>query len=237
MTKKEILEELNSENTAYGVSQLQTLNPIFDITPQEFIKYAEYDLNLKYDHNIVNALSNAKRALDCQLDTILLVLGYYFLSQKKQWSFPKKIELIKELGIIAPRILKKVIKKRNLLEHQFIKPNKDEVEDFLDISMLFVASTEIYTLSFPKRIQLRNEKNQKTYLIKNNFENENFWVGVYPIGSFPALDKTSGEKITEEEKKKKESSKLHPNHLEEFSWNVNDIDFKEILKIYLNYIR
>jgi hypothetical protein len=50
--------------------------------PKEFFKYAEADLASSYEH-IVNGLSNSKRAPDCQLDTLLYVLGYYSKSQDK----------------------------------------------------------------------------------------------------------------------------------------------------------
>ncbi len=48
------------------------------------------------------------------------------------------------IGIISPEILKKINRKRNFLEHEYIYPSKEEVEDALDVAKLFVAYTNKY---------------------------------------------------------------------------------------------
>lgn len=109
----------------------------FDIQANEFIKFAELDLGQDTAHGLVNALSNAKRAIDCQVDTFLGCFG--LLSRR---SFPKKMDLLHEMGRITPRIVNKVINARNYLEHEFKKPNREQVEDTVDIATLFVISLE-----------------------------------------------------------------------------------------------
>lgn len=47
------------------------------------------------------------------------------------------------------------------MEHQYIKPNNNQVEDFLEIVSLFVASTDRYTTSFRTEIHYENEGNNK----------------------------------------------------------------------------
>jgi hypothetical protein len=122
----------------------ETINTYFDITPSKFLKYAEYDLAAKYDHYLVNSLSNTKRAIDCQLDSLLIAFG---LSERaKRWRFPEKINYLNSIGIISPRILNKINKKRNLLEHEYKNPNEEEVEDALDVALLFVNYTSKYIL-------------------------------------------------------------------------------------------
>jgi len=123
---------------------MERVDTKFETMPSEFIAFAEKDLQSNFDHRFINALSNAKRALDCQADRLLKLLGYYPESQAKFWGFPKKIALIQEFDIIAPRILNKINRVRNLMEHQYIKPNSEQVEDFIDIVSLFVASTDLY---------------------------------------------------------------------------------------------
>ncbi len=44
-----------------------------------------------------------------------------------------------DLNIIAPKILRKINKNRSLLEHDFKKPKREEIEDSLDAVTLFVA--------------------------------------------------------------------------------------------------
>ena len=221
---KEIISELSSDKTKFTLSGTTTLKTKFDISPQEFINYAELDLSSNYDHNIVNALSNAKRALDSQLDTLLVCLGYYGISQKKYWSFPKKIDLINELGIIAPRVLRKINKQRNLLEHQFIKPKVEVVEDFLDITLLFIGSTDRFTLNFRNIIHLKNPDQKKLYVIENNYVKEEINIHIYKTEKefdFPYL----------------EPEKIENELISSNSYNHKDADYNELLKFYLVFMK
>ena len=63
-------------------------------------------------------------------------------SEKEGWNFPKKVQVLQQLGIVAPKILKKINKKRNELEHQYVKPNEGDVNDALDVATLFLAYTD-----------------------------------------------------------------------------------------------
>ena len=103
--------------------------------------------------NLANALSNVKRALDCQVETIIFDYAYFTKSKKERWNFPKKLDFIKDQGIIAPRILKKINSIRNLLEHEFKKPSLEEVEDALDIVTLFIGYVDKLS-KIPNRIML-----------------------------------------------------------------------------------
>lgn len=130
----------------------------FEISPSDFLKYAEDDLASSSAHKYINALSNAKRSLDCQLDTLLIGFGFYGIAKKGYWGFPKKIELLKTLGLLAPRVLSKINRTRNLMEHEFKSPDPEKVEDFIDIVSLFLAATVKYTLllKYYKEIWIAN---------------------------------------------------------------------------------
>jgi hypothetical protein len=114
-----------------------TIEHKFEIQASDFMNYAELDLQQNTEHGLVNALSNAKRAIDCQIDTVLGCFG--LLSSRK---FPQKMEILHDIGIIAPRIINKVIKARNYLEHEYVKPEKELVEDAVDIASLFVHTLD-----------------------------------------------------------------------------------------------
>lgn len=114
----------------------------FEILPNDFLKFADCDLIAEYEHHLVNSLSNSKRAIDSQLDSLLIGLG---LSERaKKWNFPTKIDYLNSIGIISPKVLNKINKKRNLLEHKYKNPNKEEVEDALDVATLFINYTNKY---------------------------------------------------------------------------------------------
>jgi hypothetical protein len=90
----------------------------------------------------VNALSNAKRALECQIDSLMLAFELEELARK--WNFPKKIEALSKVGIIAPRVLAKINRHRNEMEHAYCCPSLEAVADFVDVAALFLEATRIH---------------------------------------------------------------------------------------------
>ena len=117
------------------------------LSPREFLKFASEDIKgSTTEHGLVNCLSNCKRAIDSQLDSLIDQLGYLPICRREKWHFPKKVEFIKNLGILAPRILEKINKFRNKLEHEYKVPSKSDAEDALDIALLFVSYSEMAPL-------------------------------------------------------------------------------------------
>jgi hypothetical protein len=113
------VEKINFEylNLFITDSQVETgrnesIKADFDISPDQFLKFADYDLNAIYEHHLVNSLSNTKRAIDSQLDS--LMIGFGLSERVNKWNFPKKINYLNGVGIISPRILNKINKKRTL---------------------------------------------------------------------------------------------------------------------------
>jgi hypothetical protein len=131
------------------------LDTPFEITANEFMTWAVEDSKLDLIHNWVNALGNVKRAIECRTDELLYAMCLHVKSETEKWSFPKKVESLQHLGIIAPKILNKINKKRNQLEHQYIKPTKDDVEDALDVANLFIGYTEKYSMKGYRIAELR----------------------------------------------------------------------------------
>ena len=164
-----------------GFIQLKCGTPI---TPREYIKYADKDLLLKSDHGNVNALSNAKRAIDCQITNLLSALGL-----SKAGNIHQKIERVKNIGILAPRILKKVNKIRNLLEHSFEKPSTEEAEDAVDIATLFVEATGKIFIEFMDSFWVARDGSEnrpeiykedgKTIILDSKMPDLTFSDGVY----------------------------------------------------------
>jgi len=108
------------------------------LKPADYLNFARGDIIKGDVRALVNALSNIKRAIDCQLDVLLEMYGLLKLSIKKKWGFPKKIEIIQKIGIVSPNILNLINLRRNKLEHYHEKPRKEEVTEFLDIAELFI---------------------------------------------------------------------------------------------------
>ncbi|AIO49442.1 hypothetical protein DM44_758 [Burkholderia cepacia] len=109
------------------------------LCPDNYLTFAEKDLRLGGPRGLVNSLANSKRAIDCQIFGVLHALG---LSEPR--NFPDRLERLKALGLLAPRVVKKIAQLRNVLEHQYYKPTLDEVEDALDIATLFLGTLRPY---------------------------------------------------------------------------------------------
>lgn len=114
----------------------------FRLSPAEFIAFANREVKKLTDENRVNALSNIKRAIDCQIELLIYVLGHCGKAKGQGWSFPQKVEFIRSVGLVAPNILNRINKKRNQLEHEFQIPNSDEIHDALDVAELFLSYTD-----------------------------------------------------------------------------------------------
>jgi len=114
----------------------------FDIDSKQFEEFAILDSQNDSIQGRVNTLSNIKRAIECRIDELLYNLCLYVKSKDENWNFPKKIEVLKDLEIIAPRILTKINRQRNLLEHEYVNPSKDDIADALDVTVLFIGYTD-----------------------------------------------------------------------------------------------
>ena len=73
-----------------------TLDLEYEITPDDFLSFAEKDILQDDVRGLVNGLSNLKRAIDCQAEKLLACL-----SLPSARSFPKKMGLLTEIGVVA----------------------------------------------------------------------------------------------------------------------------------------
>ncbi len=104
--------------------------------PEDFLEQAERDYELGGVSARVNAITNAKRAIRCQIDKLLTSFGFDVSRMKIQ----QKVKLVQRMGFVAPRIIQRVDQARNLLEHQYKAPSMRKVEEALDLATLFVEA-------------------------------------------------------------------------------------------------
>lgn len=117
---------------------------LYDTEPHEFLSYCRQDLNDVSERGRTNALSNAKRAIECRADEILTLLNLKCFASKYKWGIPYKLEVLKSFGISAPNVLKSYItSKRNILEHEYVKPKTaEEIQHIADITELFLSASD-----------------------------------------------------------------------------------------------
>jgi len=123
-----------------------------DVDPYDFLLLAEEDWERGGLAAELNAITNAKRAIVAQMDQALLSFGYPAIP----WNVPKKIEALQSLGLVTPRILRRVSSTRNLLEHEYRRPSMKDIEEAIDLAALFVASIKPVLTVFADEFFLGN---------------------------------------------------------------------------------
>jgi hypothetical protein len=135
------------EVTSYTSKEIEVSE---DVSPRAYLLFAVADLQASNDERSrVNALSNAKRALHFQVE--LIAKAYGFTKMHKRTSFYEKLEFCRKCGIVGPRILGKINKLRNAVEHAYHLPAQTEVEDFVDVVELFLTATDRYLTRLSRR--------------------------------------------------------------------------------------
>lgn len=123
------------------------------LSAEQYLKYAEIDLlDGGSDRHLINALTNAKRALHMRMED--MSVGFGFDNWSGQRSFPKMVEYLTRIGVAAPRILNKLNRLRNQVEHEYLVPDRGEVETFIDVTILFLASTQRWIGRLPCDIEI-----------------------------------------------------------------------------------
>lgn len=129
----------------------------FELKAKDFLDFATEDLKGESMRDTVNALGNIKRSIDCLFDSLLFAANFLEDSKRDRWTFPEKMTFLGEIGIITPYILKKINSSRNLLEHEFKRPDRKEVEVAYDVAILLHYATVRYTKNFISELELCKE--------------------------------------------------------------------------------
>lgn len=108
----------------------------YEVTPHGYLSEAEASLSRLSSGGDRGAVANAKRAIDCQIEAVIKTLGLRVGS-----GFPSRLAAIRKLGLVAPRILEKINRLRNAIEHDFVNPHHDQAETAVDTALLFVELT------------------------------------------------------------------------------------------------
>lgn len=120
-----------------------------DPTPSDYLQFADEDLaGGDCLRRRINALSNAKRALHLDVELLTDALGFA-MSKPRKTNFPCRVEFAASCGVVAPRIVEKVNRLRNLVEHEYVRPERETVEDYVGVAHLFVAACNPLVQSFP----------------------------------------------------------------------------------------
>ncbi len=185
----------------------------FDIPPVTFLKFAYRDLQNHDDYGIVNAVTNAKRAIDCEVDKFITSLGYVpDKLPKNARDFSKrycelygdikvhpKFRLLRSLGIAPITLISKIRDVRHLLEHRYQLPKANEASEAVEIAELFVCTLDFALNSFRDCIHIAdNESNfQQDSLTSKLILNHQ--DGAFKVTGLTKKEKTNDTKISNTE--------------------------------------
>lgn len=142
-----------------GTSVLNNDLSRFEITPKDFLSYANMDYELSDSRGYINALSNVKRAIECQSDIIHFSFGIPY----KKLNFPAKIENLQKMGLTPSIIIKDINAVRVELEHFYKKPNQKKVEDAIQIAQLFIDVTTLSLSNFWDQFTIYHESDKNPH--------------------------------------------------------------------------
>ncbi|MGB3276598.1 MAG: hypothetical protein WBA82_10460 [Castellaniella sp.] len=162
------------------------------LSAEDYLSFAIDDLaDGKAPRNLINALSNAKKALHLRLED--LCLGFGARDLKKLKAFPALINYARECGFVAPRVLDRLNAQRNAVEHDYLLPIEADVETLVDIVQLFLAATNRWVSRRPCEVEIYNIKvpndSFEFYLSQLAFD--------WPLGTASLIFRESGKSRNE----------------------------------------
>lgn len=147
----EILDHLSpSGGTGHGGRV-----PNFDYYALDYLEFAELNLQRYYksevqrekENELISCLSNLKRALDCQIECFLESWSIRAHFSKKNLGLDTKLSFLAEAGLFSSRTIHRFSKMRNRFEHEFHKPEVQDLEALYDLVTAFVAILQSVMMS------------------------------------------------------------------------------------------
>ncbi|MGI5348825.1 hypothetical protein ACQEU8_11600 [Streptomyces sp. CA-250714] len=114
--------------------------PNVELTAEEYLDFATLDLIDGGSRGRVNSFGNSKRCIHLLVDELLWQYG--LLPRNKKLSFPARLEMLGEFGILSARILRRLNIQRNIMEHDYVSPSIEATEDAVDVAGLLVLAAK-----------------------------------------------------------------------------------------------
>lgn len=159
---------------SFGTDNVET---DFQVRPADFLNFARHDLKDQSEHHLINTISNIKRSIECQIDSLLVGFGLFGKSKDERWSFPTKADHLNNVGVISPPLLNKINRIRNLVEHEYQRPNDEKVEDAFDVATLFLESSGRFLNSVCHELIVTHISDKDSFVIQLDYKKEMIMLG------------------------------------------------------------
>ena len=138
----------------------------YDLSAEDYLEFAKADFATSNDIRArINAVTNAKRAIDCQIDSILYTLKYNFkkepvaIMQKMIKEFcdtesksalknNKKLAFISALNLSSMVLISETRALRHSVEHIYSIPKSRETKKAIEVAELFIGQTNNRSLDY-----------------------------------------------------------------------------------------
>ncbi|CDD62278.1 putative uncharacterized protein [Clostridium sp. CAG:505] len=137
--------------------------PVYDISPEEFLAFAENAISSGTKEGLVNATSNLKRALDCEMDMFFECINLKRIIDKNNLKFARKTQFLADIGLFPIESINKLNLMRNKLEHEYKIP---EISDLLVYYELVWSIVKILDLHL-ELLYINGEINLELYIKSN----------------------------------------------------------------------
>lgn len=137
--------------------------PIYDISSEEFLNFAENAIADETKEGTINAVSNLKRALDCEMDMFFESINIKRVFDKKNLKFEKKTQFLANIGLFPIQTINKLNFMRNKLEHEYRTPAISDLHTYYELVWSIVKILDLYL----ELLYINGKINFELY-IKNN---------------------------------------------------------------------
>jgi hypothetical protein len=110
-----------------------------EVAAEQYLQFATADLEDAPEPGAVNGIGNARRAVHPTVEALLQAYG--LLARNQRSSFPQKLELIDEAGLLSLAILSTLNLERGAVEHQYRVPARARVQEVIDVARLWLLAT------------------------------------------------------------------------------------------------
>lgn len=139
--------------------------PIYDISSEEFLNFAENAIADGTKEGIINAVSNLKRALDCEMDMFFESINIKRVFDKKNLKFEKKTQFLANIGLFPIQTINKLNFMRNKLEHEYRTPAISDLHTYYELVWSIVKILDLYL----ELLYINGEINLELYIENNKY--------------------------------------------------------------------
>ena len=203
----ELFRSVNLDYTRLTIETLDCTNfelHDFPISPKEYLKFARQDLKDKDDRGLINALSNAKRCIDCLIESTLIGLHFNIgkelstdiidfcnniLSDEDKEIQPNQLKLFTALGLAPSILISEVRLLRNKIEHDYELPKRNEVIKAIEVAELLINNVTLKRFDSYTILISDTKNNNNGIMIDTDYNKNNIISFELVSGNIPSKDR------------------------------------------------